>query len=62
MAQCVRAPTDLAADPGSILSTSMAAQDSVTPVPGELTPSSGLLRHWEPGVLVVQRHTCRQTA
>jgi hypothetical protein len=42
--QQLRAPAAFAEDPGSVPSIYMMSQPSITPVPENLTPSSGLCR------------------
>lgn len=57
MALQLRAMTTLPEDPGLNFGTFMVTQLSVTPVPWDPVPFSGLCRHY---MCMVHRHTCRQ--
>lgn len=57
MAHQLRRLAFLLEDPGLTSSTTRWSQSSVTLVPGEPTPSSGL---WTPGTHMVHVYTCRQ--
>ena len=56
MAQWLKALAALAEDQGSMLSIHISSQPPLTPVPGGLTPSSGLL-----GTVCCYAHICIHT-